>query len=238
MRQPASNRARALEARQWIPQMINYQALEEAKIAQEPYPHFVVPNFISGDTLKKVIRDFPKLDMAGLFLPEAAVYGPVFDKLLAELRSDKLRDIIGRKLGLDLAYRPPLITLRSCCQAQDGQIHADSRFKMATLLLYLNEPWAPKGGRLRVLRGPDDMNDYADEVPPEGGTLFCFKVQPNSWHGHEPFVGPRRYVMLNYCRDEEVLRREEARHRLSGNVKKLKRIFGIGKIPELAGAQS
>ena len=68
-------------------------------------------------------------------------------------------------------------------------------------------------------------------MPPEGGTLFAFKVQPNSWHGHEPFVGPRRYVMLNYCRDEDVMMREAARHRLSGRVKKFKRLFGVGKVP-------
>lgn len=217
--------------------MINYEALEAAKVDLDPYPHFVVPNFLSAETVKKVIRDFPRLDMAGLFLPEAALYGPVFERLLTEMKSVGLRDIVGHKLGVDLDGRPPLVTLRSCCQAQDGQIHSDSKFKLATLLLYLNEPWAPKGGRLRVLRGPNDMNDYAAEVPPEGGTLFAFKVQENSWHGHEPFIGPRRYVMLNYCRDIDVLRREESRHRLSGNVKKLKRIFGIGKIPELEEAE-
>lgn len=212
--------------------MIQYEAVEGAPVAREPYPHFVVPNFIGADNLKKVIRDFPELDMAGLFLPEATHYGPVFAKLLAELDSPALRAIVSEKLDIDLTGRPALITLRSCCQAQDGQIHSDSKFKLATLLLYLNEPWAPKGGRLRVLRGPNDIEDYAAEVPPEGGTLFAFKVQPNSWHGHEPFVGPRRYVMLNYCRDEEVLMRERARHRLSGRMKKFKRLFGVGRIPE------
>jgi hypothetical protein len=211
--------------------MINYEALEAAKVDLDPYPHFVVPNFLGPDNLKKVIRDFPDLDMAGLFLPEATHYGPVFEKLLAELAGPRLRAMVSEKLDVDLTGRPALVELRSCCQAGDGQIHADSKFKLATLLLYLNEPWAPKGGRLRVLRSSTDMNDYAAEVPPEGGTLFAFKVQPNSWHGHEPFVGPRRYVMLNYCRDEDVMTREAARHRLSGRVKKFKRLFGVGKVP-------
>lgn len=222
--------------------MIDYEALKAAKVEPDPYPHFVVRDFIPGEMLRKVIRDFPDLDMAGLFLPEAASGGPVFNRLLQELRSGELARIIGEKLDLDLEDRPPLLTIRSCCQAQDGQIHSDSSFKLATFLLYLNEPsphnaWAPTGGRLRVLRGPDDLDDYATEVPPEGGTLVCFRVQPNSWHGHAPFVGPRRYVMLNYCRDEDVLRREEARHRVSGNVKRLKRFFGLGRIPDRAEAR-
>jgi SM-20-related protein len=72
-----------------------------------------------------------------------------------------------------------MVTVRSNCQAKDGRIHADATFKLATLLLYLNEPWSPQGGRLRGRRSATDMEDYAAEVAPEGGLLFCFKVQPN-----------------------------------------------------------
>jgi len=70
-----------------------------------------------------------------------------------------------------------------------NHIHVDATFKLATLLLYLNEPWSPQGGRLRVLRSATDMEAYAAEVAPEGGLLFCFKVQPNSWHGQISCVG-------------------------------------------------
>ena len=98
------------------------------------------------------------------------------------------------------------------------------------MLLYLNEPWQDGGGRLRVLRSGTDLEDYAGEVPPNGGTLFCFKVQSNSWHGHKPHVGVRRYLMINYCTSEELRNKEWTRHLWSGRLKKLKRIFGIGKI--------
>ena len=124
-----------------------------------------------------------------------------------------------------------MATVRSCCQGKDGRIHPDSSFKLATILLYLNEPWAPQGGRLRILRSGTDLEDYSAEVPPEGGLLICFKVQPNSWHGHHPYVGPRRYLMINYCGDEALRDAEASRHRLSGRVKKLGRAFGFGRIP-------
>ena len=213
---------------------INLDAFRGTPAQVLPYPHLVVPGFLSPEVVTAAIRDFPKIDMPGLFLPDAVEYGPAFKALLAQLEGPALRAAIGQKLGVDLFGRPTLVTVRSCCQGKDGQIHADSRFKLATLLLYLNEPWDPQGGRLRILRSGTDLEDYSAEVSPEGGLAICFKVQPNSWHGHHPYVGPRRYVMLNYCMNEKVRDSEAARHRMTGRVKKFARLFGIGKTPAAA----
>lgn len=207
---------------------LNLEAFRATPLNTAPYPHLVVPGFLGLADVAAAIRDFPRLDMAGLFLPEAAEYGPAFARLLEEMESAELRDAVGEKLGLDLRERPTLVTVRARCQDKDGRIHADSKFKLATLLLYLNEPWESEGGRLRILRSGEDIEDYAAEVPPAGGTLVCFKVQANSWHGHKPFVGPRRYLMVNYCQNDAVRDSEMARHRLSGQVKKIKRVLGLG----------
>lgn len=210
--------------------MLNYQAFRAAQMHTDPFPYVVTPGFLSADDVAEAIADFPKIDMGGLFLPDAVSYGPAFARLLSDLEGPEVRKIVEEKLDIDLGGRPAMITLRSNCQAKDGRIHADATFKLATLLLYLNEPWAAQGGKLRVLRSGTDIEDYAAEVAPEGGLLFCFRVQANSWHGHKPFVGPRRYVMLNYCTDIESRNREVARHRFSNRVKKFKRLFGIGRI--------
>lgn len=209
---------------------VNFSALETAPARLEPYPHCIVSGFLSAPALAAAIRDFPPLDMAGLFLPEALRYGPEFQALLDIVDGPEMRRLIGAKLGLDLSGTTTLVTVRGCCQRKDGRIHADAKFKLATILLYLNEDWSAPGGRLRVLRSGTDIEDHAGEVPPTGGTLFCFKVQNNSWHGHKPFVGRRRYIMLNYCKSEELRNKEVARHRLSGRLKQLKRLVGIGKI--------
>ena len=208
--------------------LLNLEAFRATLLAAGPYPHLVVPGFISPEAVNEAIRDFPRLDMAGLFLPDAAESGPAFASLLEAMESAALKQAVGDKLGLDLSGRPTLVTVRARSQERDGRIHADSKFKLATLLLYLNEPWASDGGRLRILRSGVNIDDYAAEVPPAGGTLVCFKVQADSWHGHKPFIGPRRYIMVNYCRDEDVRDAEMARHRLSGQVKKIKRVFGFG----------
>ena len=36
------------------------------------------------------------------------------------------------------------------------------------------------------------------EVPPLAGTLLAFRRSENSWHGHKPFDGLRRAIMLNW----------------------------------------
>ena len=209
---------------------LNLPALEATEAAQTPFPHMVVRHALSDTEVSAAIRDFPRLDMAGLFPPDVLKYGPAFQQLLDELQGPEVRAIMERKFDVDLAGHPTLATVRACARPRDGQIHLDAKFKLVTMLLYLNEPWRPDGGRLRVLRSGSDLDDHAGEVAPEGGLLFAFKCTPNAWHGHKPFVGVRRYIMINYCSDRRMLEREQARHRLSARVKQATRVLGLGKI--------
>ena len=91
-----------------------------------------------------------------------------------------------------------MYTVRGFVREKDGSIHTDSTTKIITVLLYMNERWQEDAGRLRLLRGPDDLEDYVAEVPPYGGTLLVFRRADNSWHGHKPISGPRRAVQLNW----------------------------------------
>jgi hypothetical protein len=65
------------------------------------------------------------------------------------------------------------------------------------------------------------LNDYLAEIQPNGGTLASFLRAENSWHGHEPYVGERRYVMFNWMTSQAALDRELGRHRFSAKVKQL-----------------
>ena len=85
----------------------------------------------------------------------------------------------------------------------------------------MNSRWEEDGGRLRLLRSPDSLDDPIAEVPPDEGTLLAFLVTPNSWHGHRQFIGARRVIQLNWVTDDEVVRHEQSRHRFSARVKKL-----------------
>ena len=144
-----------------------------------------------------------------------------FKGLLDELNGPEFRHAIEDKFGIDLLSRPTMFTVRGECRASDGKIHTDSATKLITVLLYMNEKWDKDGGRLRILRNGTDLDDYAEEVPPHGGTLLVFRRSENSWHGHQPFDGPRRAIQMNWVTDKSVVAREQGRHRISSTIKKL-----------------
>ena len=81
-----------------------------------------------------------------------------------------------------------VITLRGLSRAKDGRIHTDSKSKMATILIYFNEPWQDKDGRLRILRS-ENLEDFVSEVAPNAGTMIAFKVTDNCWHGYTAYEG-------------------------------------------------
>ena len=71
---------------------------------------------------------------------------------------------------------------------------------------------------MRFLRDPLDMDSVVAEVPPTAGTLVAFRRSDNSWHGHRPYTGARRYV-ISWMAQPAAARREIARHRMSARFK-------------------
>lgn len=201
--------------------MINLDVIARAPVSHEPFPYFMAEGVLSPEGLGKVRADFPNITQPGVFPLQELAYGPEFDRLILDIRSRELEQIIEDKFGVELADKPLMITIRGYCQRRDGRIHTDLTDKVITCLLYLNKSWDSDGGRLRLLRSGDDLDDAIAEVPPNGGTLVAFKRTDNSWHGHHPFEGPRRYVMFNWVRSEAVLMKNIGRHMLSSRLKRL-----------------
>jgi len=208
--------------------MLNIEAIREAEAAREPFPHFQT-QVLSEGALNEIRADFPLIEKPGVFPVDALQYGPGFASLLDDMQSPVLAEAVGEKLGANLKGLPVMITVRGRAQAKDGRIHTDTKDKIATCLLYLNGAWDESGGRLRLLRNGSDLEDYIAEIPPNGGAFVAFKVSHNSWHGHKPFVGERRYVMVNWLRSEGAHARQLGRHQLSAKVKRLIPFFYKGK---------
>lgn len=201
--------------------LIDIDALRATPLKTDPYNYTVVPAFVTGEALSNVIRDFPEIDSTGSIPPsELDIHGS-FDQLLKEMNSDAFRQAIEEKFDVDLTDRPTMFTIRGHCSLSNGKIHTDTKSKIITVLLYLNEAWEAEGGRLRILRSGTDLEAIADEVSPNGGTLLIFKRSDNSWHGHEPFEGQRRAIQMNWVRDEAVVAHEQRRHRVTAFLKSL-----------------
>ena len=203
---------------------LDYQKLDATSVQDAPFRHVVVGEFVPASVLAEVVAGLPKLSKGGSFPTEGLRLGIAAKALMQELEGERFRAAIARKFDLDLAGAPVMITLRGQSREKDGRIHTDSVAKRVTVLLYLNpdsEAWAKQEGCLRLLRRPDDLEDYAVEVPPVNGTLLVFPNGPTTWHGHKQFVGRRHVVQLNYMTTDDKARYELRRHKLSAFVKRL-----------------
>jgi len=204
---------------------LSYVAITRTPLQRDPFEFVIVPNCIERDALAKVVADFPKVPGPGSHPPsELAVQGH-FAALLDELKGSMFRDAVEKKFAIDLKQRPTMCTVRGYLQKKDGAIHTDSKTKIITVLLYLNEGWDSEGGRLRMLRNGNDLDSYVAEVAPTDGTLLMFRRSDNSWHGHKPYEGPRRAIQFNWVSSEAVVKKEQARHRLSARVKRAKTLL-------------
>jgi hypothetical protein len=203
------------------PAAIQWDAFERAPLMQEPFDHIIVPDFITPEVAVAAGEAFPRTDLPGVLPAPGDAPGTAFGDILQALRSRRTSEAFGEKFGLVLEPETLMITLRARTRAMDGRIHTDSETKVVTALLYLNGDWADSGGRLRLLRGPDDIEDMVAEVPPLAGTLLAFRRTSHSWHGHKPFEGERRAIMFNWMVDEATARWELRRHAVTSSFKSL-----------------
>ncbi|MCB1687624.1 MAG: 2OG-Fe(II) oxygenase [Halioglobus sp.] len=178
--------------------LINIDALRATPLQTDPYDYLVVPEFLRAGALESVNRDYPAIDTAANHALENLSYGAAFETLMDELRSPELATVLGEKFDMELASLPTTVTVRKFCERTDGNIHTDHKSKVITMLVYFNEQWDHPDGQLRLLRSKDDIEDYAAQVPPLGGSMIAFRRTDHSWHGHTRFVGERRMVQVNY----------------------------------------
>jgi hypothetical protein len=201
---------------------IDVDAVKNAAVTREPFPFFMVPGFVKREALDAINADFPAVTHAGSFPLPTLNYGPAFRTFMESIQGPEFTRAVGEKLGMDLTVRPTMVTVRGISAPRDGQIHTDSVTKLVTVLIYMNGKWEAPGGRLRLLRSPDNLNDVIAEVPPDEGTLLVFENKPNAWHGFEAFDGPRRVIQLNWVTNGRVVWWEQTRHKVSAFFKSLR----------------
>jgi hypothetical protein len=211
------------EAAAPVPLTIDLDAYRRTALVPEPFPYLIVPHFVRSEALDAIAADFPAIAHPGSFPLDTLRFGPAFARFIAELQGAAMTAVTAEKFALDLSARPTMITVRGQSRAADGKIHRDSRSKLITALIYMNDAWESDKGRLRLVRSEINLDEVIAEVPPERGTLLIFRNDLNAWHGFEPFAGPRRVIQLNWVRDADVVRREQRRHRVSAFFKRLRR---------------
>lgn len=203
--------------------ILKLDALKNAEVASTPYPYFVVENALADSEVQAVIQDFPKIEQGGSFNIEDVEIKPNFDRFLKSLDTPEFRQILTDKFDVNVMEHPMMITLRGYSRQKDGRIHSDSKSKLLTVLIYLNESWDAPNGRLRILNDDKDINNYVTEINAGPGSLVAFKVTDNGWHGYIPYEGQRQSIQINFLTSGKANAKHKFFHGLSAKVKK---IFG------------
>lgn len=211
-----------VEQRTPITSALDINALSNTVCQRNPYDHVIVPGFVKAEALPSINSAYPKIKKPGSYPHHILKFGPAFAALLEELQNAQMRQAVEKVFDIDLTNRPTTVTVRGQCHQKDGRIHTDSVEKIITVLVYINQYWQNAGGLLRILRDDNNIENYAAEIPPVGGTLIAFRRGNNSWHGHKRYVGERRVLQLNWVTDERFARREKGRHVFSAFLKRLK----------------
>lgn len=201
--------------------LIDIDAFARAEVARTPFPYLVLPGFLHPEAAAAARTAFPDSGHGGIAPAVAHDRADGLGRLFAALRDPATTVAFAGKFGEPLDPGALMIHLRSRCTLEDGRIHTDSTRKRLTALIYLNETWPHDGGRLRLLRGPDDLEDMIAEVPPLDGTLIVFRRSDTSWHGHYPFEGVRRAIMFNWMESRADARMERGRHAATAALKRL-----------------
>ena len=200
---------------------LNIAKLKAAKIESQPYAYTIIPGFLPPESVTRINATYPKIEKGGSYPVESLDASMAIKEVIDELDGPEFEAAIAEKFGVALDGRPKMYSLRGYTRSKDGKIHTDSKDKIITVLLYLNESWNQPGGRLRILRNGRDVDDFAAEVPPDNGTLLVFKRSDSSWHGHHPFDGQRRSLQMNWMTSEGSKGFHAIRHKLSAAVKKV-----------------
>lgn len=190
----------------------------------EPFCFLIARNQLPASSAGELTRDFPKYAGAGFFPHEEKDCGPSLNRLVANLTEPAVASAVGTRLGIDnLGQYPTLVTLCRALNKRHGTIHTDSRSKVATALVYLNESWPPTSeGCFRLLKRLDCIDDLVvPEIKPLFGNLVVFKRADNSFHGHLPYEGERRVIQVAWLTSESEKLRKTQRGNLSRLIKKL-----------------
>ncbi len=207
--------------------ILNLAALAESTLNQSPFPYLIIPNIIHPQYLSTLAASFPAIEARGSIPASSVNTTPLWQRFITELEGQPLQHAVQDKFLTDLTNKPTMITLRGYTGERDGRIHTDSKDKLFTVLIYLNETWNADGGKLRLLTQGQSLDEYVAEVTPLAGTCIIFKVTDNCWHGHKPFIGKRLSLQLNYMAGKTALTKHLKHHRMSAWLKQLfPKLFG------------
>jgi len=171
--------------------------------AAEPFPHFVIDDFLPHDLALAISRAFPaREDLSWVerdnannrrrFVTDETTLQPFLREVLREFNARQFLLFVETLTGIDnLIPDPYFIGGGIHISERDDflKIHADFNWhhklqahRRCNALLYLNEEWHPEWGGYTELWNRD-MSTKVDEVEPAFNRLLVFSTGEHSNHG-------------------------------------------------------
>jgi len=198
--------------------MINLDTIKQTELKTEPFPYFAIPQSLDDNKLAELVREFPPIQRGGSFNKEDLELSDNYHALHTALDSQGFRQALSEKFSVDVMDAPLMLTYRGFSRKKDGRIHTDSKTKLLTILIYFNDNWPAKTGKLRILNS-ENMDDVAEEVDPTAGCMIAFKVTDNCWHGYPSFEGTRNAIQVNFLASEAASKKHKFFHKMSAKLK-------------------
>jgi Rps23 Pro-64 3,4-dihydroxylase Tpa1-like proline 4-hydroxylase len=199
----------------FIKKQINDSDLREAYQRAEPFPYFVVDNFLEEKFARSLLQEFPSFAEKFAIAEHGRVGGKAvredmrnlaepFRELDRYFSSREFLDWMSRITGIpDLIYDPDYIGggTHENLPGQDLSVHIDFNYhptrgwhRRINALLYLNPEWEENwGGALELWREPwsaPSKNKIA-KIAPLWNRLAVFPTTESSWHGFETVRAPQ-----------------------------------------------
>ena len=191
----------------------------ESYVGAEPFPHIVIEDLISSETLDQVLRRFPnaadQLNWRRILaknpagetaqfnkqgLPNVSEMAPVIRQLVWELNSGSFIRSLEMLTGIKNLLPDPALRGGGIHQILPGGIlgvHADftrhvdyDMDRRINVLLYLNKDWKDEyEGHLELW--DQSVSRCVKRIRPTGGRCVIFNTDDDSFHGHpKPLACP------------------------------------------------
>ena len=135
--------------------LIDLNSIKSAPVDDSFFPFFSVHNCITDEGVS-LSSEFPNLDKGGSYPSDMPGLSEKIRQLISEIESKEMKEILSEKFQVNLDNTEVITTLRGYSRMKDGKIHSDSKSKVLTFLLYLNEEWVNEKGLLRMLKNNSD----------------------------------------------------------------------------------
>ena len=156
--------------------ILDLAAFDATPLTRDPFDFTIVENFIRPAEFKPVIADFPAHSRPRLASPGGTVdQGPLQGSDGRDGRSRPSAPPSRRSSTSTSPAGPPCTRCAASCRTATAISTPIPRPRSSRSCSILNEGWEEEGGRLRLLRSNESLDNPVAEVSPNGGTLLVFR---------------------------------------------------------------